>query len=269
MTRTDTASIQNRARKQLDEYIESLLLRFRPFHDSPLVLANFPAHEEEVFGPRGHLNHLLRILDEAWRNGRLVRVRDIFEELFEYSADHELGIQERFVQIEAWLDIFRISDSKMIFEIENPEIQVAQVLTTVNDEFLRLLAKNPRLLFSMNPRSFEELIAELFHRGGFEVHLTAQTRDNGRDIVAFHNRMNVTTKYLIECKRYAPENAVGIDIVQRLFGVKMAEHASKAILATTSRFTGPAQQFIEQNIWHLDGKAYDDIVSWLAPFRAK
>jgi restriction endonuclease Mrr len=78
--------------------------------------------------------------------------------------------------------------------------------------------------------------------------------------------MNISTKYLIECKRYAPNKSVGIEFVQRLFGVKMAERANKAILATTSCFTKPAIEFANNNIWDLELKDYSDIVSWLSQF---
>jgi len=260
-------SVRADAIRQLDEYIESLLLRFRPFQEAPGVLSSFPSHAGEVFSPRAHLNYLLRLIDEAWRGRRTARLRNLFDELYEYSENNDLGIEERSAQIDAWLDIFHISDSKIIFEVENPAVQVLQLLSGVNEAFIRLIAREPTRLFSMSPRRFEELIAELFHRNGFEVHLTAQTRDNGRDIVAFSNRMNVPMKYIIECKRYAPDNAIGIDVVQRLFGVQISEKANRAILATTSRFTGPAKRFIDQNIWHLDGKAYEDIVGWLSPFK--
>jgi HJR/Mrr/RecB family endonuclease len=122
-------------------------------------------------------------------------------------------------------------------------------------------------MLSLPSRAFEELVAELFAARGFDVELTSATRDGGRDIIAVHETMGLRSRYLIECKRYAPQNRVGLAIVQRLFGVKMAENANKAIIATTSNFTRDAKSFAAQRVWDLDLKAYNDILQWVREYR--
>jgi hypothetical protein len=51
--------------------------------------------------------------------------------------------------------------------------------------------------------------------------------------------------------------------VRELYGVKMDERATKAILATTGIFTPPANQSIRQHIWELEGRDRDGILDWI------
>jgi restriction system protein len=68
---------------------------------------------------------------------------------------------------------------------------------------------------------------------------------------------------IVECKRFAPENRVGIAIVQRLLGAKTQVNANKAVVVTTSSFSQDAQLVARERFWDLDLKAYDDVVGWL------
>jgi restriction system protein len=109
----------------------------------------------------------------------------------------------------------------------------------------------------------EEIVAELFRKEGFEVELTQATRDKGIDIIAVSRRMNIPHKMIVECKRYAPENRVGIAVVQRLLGVKTEINANKAVVVTTSSFSKDAETVARERFWDLDLKAYTDVVAWL------
>jgi len=111
--------------------------------------------------------------------------------------------------------------------------------------------------------SFEEIVAELFRKEGFEVELTQATRDGGVDIIAISRRMNIWQKMIVECKRYAPQNKVGIAVVQRLLGVKDQLRANKAVVVTTSSFTKDAQRIAHARFWDLDLKSYGDVIDWL------
>lgn len=124
------------------------------------------------------------------------------------------------------------------------------------------IAGDPRKLFTLSSKEFEELIAEVIGKFGFEVELTKQTRDGGRDIIAINHHF-ASVKYLVECKRYAPTNTVGISVVQRLHGVRVAEGATKGLVVTTSRFTKQAKIFMEQQKWVLEGRDFDGLVEWL------
>lgn len=127
-------------------------------------------------------------------------------------------------------------------------------------------AKRPEVLHEITPREFEELIAEILSKNGFMVELTQRTRDGGKDIVAFSSILGIRSKYIIECKRYAPNRPVGVSLVRNLYGVQLQEGANKSILATTSRFTADAIDFASKrdvSQWAMDLKDYKDIISWI------
>jgi HJR/Mrr/RecB family endonuclease len=121
---------------------------------------------------------------------------------------------------------------------------------------------------TMDRRKFEELVAELFYGMGYEVELTQQTRDGGKDIIALANFGETRNKYLIECKRPDPGNAVSVGVVRALMGVKCSEKATKAIAVTTTHFSSDAHAFKDNNIWELDLKEFDDLVKWLDHYKS-
>ena len=134
-------------------------------------------------------------------------------------------------------------------------------------ELLHEVNKKPSILYEIDPRTFEELIAHVFSLHGFMVELTKQTRDGGRDVIAIRSDLGIRSKYLIECKRYSLANPIGVELVRALYGVQMQEGANKAVLATTSRFTPDAQSFAKaRNTTELamDLKDINDIRQWVA-----
>lgn len=156
-----------------------------------------------------------------------------------------------------------ISTPQLIFAPPNPSIHLPQMLISVEDALIRTIQRDPNAVFGISSRAFEMLLAEIFKRQGFEVELTKATRDGGRDIIAIHEILGIRSKYIIECKRYAPHRKVALQFVQRLYGVKVSEGANKAILATTSSFTRDAAVFASHHVWDLELKAFNDIMAWI------
>lgn len=96
--------------------------------------------------------------------------------------------------------------------------------------------------------------------------MTKQTRDGGRDIIAIRSDLGIQSKYIIECKRYALNNPVSVELVRALYGVQMQEGANQAVLATTSRFTPDARSFAtakNTTEWSMDLKDFEDIRQWV------
>lgn len=98
------------------------------------------------------------------------------------------------------------------------------------------------------------------------MELTARSIDGGKDIIAISKELT-PLKILIECKRYAPHNKVGISIVQRLHGVVSSEKVSKGIVVTSSSFTQPAKDFIARNVWQLEGVDFERLSTWLDSYQ--
>lgn len=131
------------------------------------------------------------------------------------------------------------------------------------NEIIKALAANPNLMFSLEPRKFEELVAEILSREGLEVSLTPRTRDGGKDILAYSKSVFGNHLFLVECKRYAPDRPVGIACVQRLHGVVEWTNATAGIIATTSRFTKDAVRFAETIENRMNLNEYRHLVNWL------
>ena len=145
--------------------------------------------------------------------------------------------------------------------------EVAQGLIVFSDaawsQLIRQLSRDPSLLHSLSPRRFEEVVASLLQRQGLDVILTPQAGDRGRDILAFCETVAGRHLYLVECKRYAPDRPVGVQLVRALYGVVAREKATAGVLVTTSRFTSGAKSFEADVRYRLALREYDDIVSWL------
>ena len=119
-------------------------------------------------------------------------------------------------------------------------------------------------IYRIGPRDFEEMIAELLRKQGFSVELTKQTRDGGYDILAINSVAGFPLKFLAECKRYAPDRPISVDIIRAFSYVIDKEKANKGIIFTTSYFTRDAKT--EKN--SVNGKLLDfmesaDIIQWV------
>jgi HJR/Mrr/RecB family endonuclease len=101
----------------------------------------------------------------------------------------------------------------------------------INERLIQYLAQHPERLQEIDPRKFEEIVADIFQDRGFEVALTPRTRDGGRDINAVYKSSLGSFLYLVECKRYRSSNKVGVEIVRALYGVKQRERATMGVLA--------------------------------------
>jgi hypothetical protein len=131
------------------------------------------------------------------------------------------------------------------------------------------LSKNPDEMYRMDPRSFEELVAQLLSREGFDVTLTPPTKDGGRDVLAVENTAAGQHLYLVECKRQARHRPVSVDIVRALYGVVEEEKATGGLLVTTSHFSSDAWKFRDGISYRMALRDYDTLVEWLARYAGK
>lgn len=138
-------------------------------------------------------------------------------------------------------------------------------------EVIREIQSKPNLIRDISPRQFEEIVAELFRHQGYQVELTKRTRDGGKDIIAISkNNFGIELKFFIECKHYAEDNKVGVDVVRALHGVKNTINGpNKIIIATTSSFTTSAVNFAKQEVtssWDVSLADFNDIMRWIGDY---
>jgi restriction system protein len=132
-----------------------------------------------------------------------------------------------------------------------------------SEALIRALAREPALLHRLHWRRFEELVAHLLERQGFEVELTPPSGDRGVDIYARRQGALGPTLYVVECKKYRLDRPVGPDLVRALYGVVERERASGGILATTSVFTAGARAEVEGELaYRMSLRDGDDIIGW-------
>lgn len=143
--------------------------------------------------------------------------------------------------------------------------QIIAVSSLVETKLIEHFHRHPEELHKLPSRRFEELIAELFKGFGYEVELTQQTRDGGKDVIAVR-KTEVEVKYLIECKRPGIGKRISVGTVRELLGVKTSEKATKAILATTVYFSPDAKELIEKHQWELEGRDFDGLRDWLRDY---
>ncbi|MBN8877766.1 MAG: restriction endonuclease [Sphingobacteriales bacterium] len=151
--------------------------------------------------------------------------------------------------------------------IENPGAILVNDSKRIQEIITNVYNKNTNLL-DLGPRQFEELIAELMYRQGFQVELTKQTRDGGYDIVAIYPiKSQAPQKFLVECKRYAEHKKVGVNIVRSFKEVVLSEGANRGIIVTTSYFTNDAKIKIGKTPFLLDYRDKNNIMEWVRDYR--
>jgi restriction system protein len=102
---------------------------------------------------------------------------------------------------------------------------------------IKRVVKDPTILYQIDPRRFEELIAGWYKEAGFdEVILTPRSGDHGRDVIAVKNGIG-SVRFLDSIKRYGPGHLVTADDVRALLGVLHGDlNATKGIVTTSSDF---------------------------------
>ncbi|MDP2899243.1 MAG: restriction endonuclease [bacterium] len=139
-------------------------------------------------------------------------------------------------------------------------------VSETNAELLRVVRNNPSLMRSLSPRKFEEIVAELLGKQGYEVTLTPFSKDGGFDMYAAKKDGLGKFLYLVECKQYTPPQKVGVGVARSLYGVIQAKKATAGVIVTTSFFTKGAKDFQRENFYQLQLRDYIGIQDWLMKY---
>jgi restriction system protein len=116
----------------------------------------------------------------------------------------------------------------------------------VDDLLISELATRPELMHQLSPRKFEEFVAELYSRSGFEVELTRPSKDGGVDIYAVQRAPFGSFLTVVDCKRHRADRPIQVGLVRGLYGTVMETGASAGAIATTSYFTKGAKAFQDE-----------------------
>ena len=120
------------------------------------------------------------------------------------------------------------------------------------------------LYLQMDSKQFEDAIAALFCKLGFEVKQTPYSNDRGKDAIA---RRDGKT-YLIECKRYCADNTIGRRDLQIFVAAMKEENADAGFYINTGRFTKTAIEYAaKERIDLYDSERFPLLVNAAFPAR--
>lgn len=116
-------------------------------------------------------------------------------------------------------------------------------------------------LLELKPHEFEQFIADLWSRRGFETEVISESQDRGQDIIATQDHP-YSRKVVIQTKRYAKGQTIGRPEVQQYAGVKQSSNdIDELLIITTSAFTSEAKdEAREANIKLIDGTQLSEII---------
>jgi restriction system protein len=149
--------------------------------------------------------------------------------------DVDLSAEERnFI----FLDALSVIESSWRRKASEREIE----LGVVELALLRIVTGEPELLHKFDPREFEYFVAALLTSVGYQnVTLSRYWKDSGRDIWAIEVIGNSRQLVVFEIKHYE-NRGVGIEIIDRLNGVRDRFGADKGVVVTNSYFTKAAKE---------------------------
>jgi HJR/Mrr/RecB family endonuclease len=179
--------------------------------------------------------------------GLIMTVRDMLDE---HEGNPAMIISHLMMLVTP--DDFLYRNPLIIEELERPKIILNQApslitdLRLVNQRILDRIGRRPDAVRDLSPRQFEELVAELFSEKGYQVELTQQTKDGGKDLIIVHRSDIGNFMVYAECKHYRPDRPVGVDVVTQLFGRINFDKATAGMVVTSSFFSPDAKDFQSQ-----------------------
>lgn len=117
-------------------------------------------------------------------------------------------------------------------------------------------------LRQINEYDFEEFIAKLWNRYGWETEVTAGSNDRGIDVIAEKHRP-FEQKHLIQVKRWGSGNKVGGPEIQQYSSLlRRGDGIDAVVVVTTSSFSRQAKELAsELNVKLVDGFDLYDVLS--------
>lgn len=144
-----------------------------------------------------------------------------------------------------------------------PSRDIVRDVTTVDNLLLRRAIDNPKIVFNLSPREFEELVCELLNKQGYNVKLTKQTKDGGKDIIVVQKSILGEFCIYVQCKKYNPSRPVSVGLVRELYGTIMSDNATAGMMVTTSYFSKDAKEYNKKIKHRMTLKDYNDLVQEL------
>jgi len=138
-----------------------------------------------------------------------------------------------------------------------------KLLETTSDNLIKAINQNRNELWKITPRQFEELIADILRKMNFEVTLTPQTRDGGKDIIVKSNNVIAESVWFVQCKHYSLDKPVGIAVFREVVGTHLLNKPNKSIIVTSSYYTKEVINEVEKVKNIINIKDYKAVFNWI------
>jgi len=291
MSYWDEIEKMRRLMAQLDPVREQLslhedLMRTIEMRKLPDHVADFTKQVEAIHGSMPD-PAVLRLAEQAFS----IAASPLFDYPNTFLLSQDALVRSRFESVDRAIEAANFLGEIDISESDETEVDDGEITEAVEKQLVQIapadtleklrrvefapftllerVARNPEAMRLLDSREFEQFVAMLVEKLGFEnVILTPRSGDEGRDVLATLNVHGLSILCAIECKRYAPNRPVGPDVARALLGVigHPATRATKGILVTTSSFTPAAKKFIVTEP-SLDSRDFQGIVDWLGEYK--
>jgi CRISPR/Cas system CSM-associated protein Csm3 (group 7 of RAMP superfamily) len=108
-------------------------------------------------------------------------------------------------------------------------------------EIIKQIAARPELVYSLEWRDLERIIALTFEEIGYRVKLTQASHDGGKDIILYcltgRDHGGKALDYYIEIKHWQQGTKVGKGVVKKLIDVSICDAVTGAAFISTSGYT--------------------------------
>ncbi|NIY65562.1 hypothetical protein SMALB_3565 [Streptomyces malaysiensis] len=160
-------------------------------------------------------------------------------------------------------------DALELAELFNSESATASCGRFFDQRFVNYLASNYEEIGSVNWRKFEALVAEHFHRAGFEVQLGPGRNDGGVDIRVWESGVNADDSpptMIIQCKR--EKRKITKVVIKALAEDVRWEKAQQGLLVATSDWLPGAREVVKTRSYPVVEVNRDAVHGWLRDMRS-
>jgi hypothetical protein len=137
-----------------------------------------------------------------------------------------------------FLDTFSVIENSELRKRTSRDIR----LGPAEEALVELVSRSPELLYGFSRRAFEVFVGSFLAKAGFaNIRLSRFVKDGGYDMYAVTFDGEQRYSVVVEVKHYT-RTKVGLEIVDRLNGVRCREGADAGMIFTTSSFSADARK---------------------------
>jgi hypothetical protein len=150
-------------------------------------------------------------------------------------------------------------------ELTHPDVRHTLACLSPGFSLLKKILEEPgSFLDRLHWRDFEELIANLLEKDGYQVQLGSGTKDGGKDIIAMKELEGHGWFMSVwQAKKLHPGNKVELSVIRELADTRHKQNASKGIIVTSTYLTRGDLNRVAEDRFLLGKIDRDDLLQWI------